>query len=76
MEKIVLDKLNEISKILMVALQKVEYLQKTLFLILKKSGRLPGLENKDGFNNIKWVESIINARLRNLPTIGLAEVSM
>ena len=51
MDKIFLEKLTEISKLLLVAHQKVEQLQKILILNLKKAGKLPGLEKKDGFRN-------------------------
>lgn len=51
MENIMLEKLTEVSKLLMVAQDKVEHLRKILILILKKSGKLPGLEGKDGSGN-------------------------
>ena len=51
MEKIILEKLSEIANILLLAHQKVEYLQKIFFINLKKAGKLPGLEKKDDFKN-------------------------
>ena len=51
MEQIMLEKLTEISKILMVSHQKIENLQKVLIHVLKRDGKLPGLDNKDKFDN-------------------------
>lgn len=51
MEKMIFEKLNEISKILIVAHQKVEYLQKILFIKLKKSGKLQDFKNYGNFEN-------------------------
>ena len=47
MEKIIMEKLNEIAKILMLAQQNVEYIQKIFFMNLKKSKKLNGLENRN-----------------------------
>ena len=52
MEKMMLEKLTEVSKILMLAQEKVDHLRKILMLILKKNGKLPGLEDKGGLENI------------------------
>ena len=47
MEKLCLEKLSEIAKVLLVAHQKIENLQKIIFIRLKKAGKLPGLEDYD-----------------------------
>jgi len=51
MEKLFLEKLSEIANILIVSHQKIEKLQKILFITLKKAGKLPGLENVDNTKN-------------------------
>ena len=45
-EKVILEKLNDIAKILFISHQKIENMQKVLIANLKKEGRLPGLENR------------------------------
>lgn len=44
MEKIILEKLSEVHKILLLAQQNVEYIQKIFFVKLKKNGQLLQLD--------------------------------
>lgn len=51
MEKAMLEKLSEIANILFVAHQKIEQMQKILFVHLKRAGKLPDLDKKNNFEN-------------------------
>jgi hypothetical protein len=50
MEHLILEKLNETAKILLLLHQKIESLQKLMYVYLKRTGQLPGLENIEPFN--------------------------
>lgn len=50
MEKTVIDKLNEVARLLILAQDNVEYVQKYFIAELKKEGRLPGIENHSSEN--------------------------
>ncbi len=50
MEKTVIDKLNEVARLLILAQDNVEYVQKYFISELKKEGRLPGTEDRSSEN--------------------------
>ena len=55
-EKIILEKLNEILKILLVMHQKIEALQKIIFKNLKSKGKLSDLDRNKSADNITAIE--------------------
>ena len=50
MEKTVIEKLNEVARLLILAQENVEFVQKYFISELKREGRLPGTEDRSSEN--------------------------